>query len=48
MGWNTADLPHGVTNPLTSNITALYIYNQGTKIANFQAGFILNQESTFS
>jgi hypothetical protein len=48
MGWNNADLPHGVTNPLTSNITKFFLYNQGTKIANFQAGFALNQDSLFS
>jgi len=48
MGWNNMDLPHGATNPLTTNITALFLYNQGTKIANFQAGFALNQDSVFS
>ena len=48
MGWNNADLPHGATNPLTTNITGIYLYNQGTKIANFQAGFALNQDSVFS
>jgi|SRR5581483_1311951 len=58
LGWNNADLPHGFANPLTTNITKLFIYNLGTvggvtptgglKIANFQAGFLLNQDSVFS
>lgn len=48
MGWNNQDLPHGATNPLTTDITALYLYNQGSKIANFQAGFALQQDSVFS
>lgn len=48
MGWNNMDLPHGVTNPLTTNITKLFLYNQGTKIANFQAGFLTNQDTVTS
>lgn len=48
MGWNNQDLPHGATNPLTTNVTKFFLYNQGTKIANFQAGFALNQDSVFS
>ncbi len=57
LGWNSQDLPHGVTNPLTG-ITDLYVYNLGTvkgvtpttglKACNFQAGFLLNQEVTSS
>jgi hypothetical protein len=46
--WNNQDLPHGVTNPLTTNITKLFLYNEGTKVANFQAGFLLGQDSVFS
>ena len=48
MGWNNMDLPHGVTNPLTVNITKFFLYNHGTKIANFQAGFLLNQDTITS
>jgi hypothetical protein len=47
-GWNNLDLPHGVTNPLTVNITKLFLFNAGAKIANFQAGFILNQDTVTS
>ena len=46
--WNNADLPHGVTNPLTSNITKFFLYNEGLKIANFQAGFLLTQDTITS
>jgi hypothetical protein len=58
LGWNNADLPHGFVNPLTTNITSLFIYNLGTvngvvptaglKVANFQAGFLLNQDTVTS
>ena len=60
LGWNSQDLPHGVANPLAgvTTITKIYVFNKGTvkgvtpatglKICNFQAGFLLNQETTFS
>jgi hypothetical protein len=60
LGWNNQDLPHGVTNPLTgiTTVTDIYVFNTGLvkgvqptaglKIANFQAGFLLNQEVVFS
>jgi hypothetical protein len=57
IGWNNADLPHGTTNPITVDITKLYIYNKNTvngvapstpKTCNFQAGFLIEPESVYS
>jgi len=60
LGWNNQNLPQGVANPLAgvTTITKIYVYNKGTvkgvvpttgaKTCNFQAGFLLNQEVTFS
>src|SRR6266581_1346524 len=42
MGWNNKDLPHGVVNPITVDITDLYFYNLGAAIANVQCGFLLS------
>ena len=48
LGWNNLNIPPSLTNPLTTNITKLFLYNEGTKVANFQAGFLLNQSSITS
>jgi len=57
MAWNDQGFPLDESNPLTVDITKLYIKNKGTKngvapttpgAASFVAGFGLNTESTFS
>jgi hypothetical protein len=57
-GWNNADIPQPSSNPLTTNITALYFYNKGTvngvtpstglAAGTVLGGFLLEQESLFS
>ena len=60
LGWNSSDLPHGVANPLAgiTTVTDIYVFNKGTlkgvtpttglKVCNFQAGFLFQNETTFS
>lgn len=49
LAWNNAGWPvAGQACPLSVNVTKLFFYNQGSKIANVKAGFLLNQESQFS
>ena len=47
-GWNNADIPQPTSNPLTTNITKLFFYNEGTSVATVIGGFLLTQESQFS
>lgn len=37
--WNNT-LP--TSNPVTANITKIYVTNSGTKVANFRAAFLMN------
>src|ERR1043166_8370874 len=49
LAWNNASIPQPSANPLTTNITKLFVYNKSTtKTANFQAGFLTDQESITS
>jgi hypothetical protein len=48
LGWNNADIPQPSSNPLTTNITKLFFYNEGTATASVIGGFGLTQESQFS
>lgn len=48
IGWTSGMPAFFASNPLTVNITKLFFYNLGTKIANVQAGFLVNQDSVFS
>ena len=47
-GWNNADIPQPSANPLTTNITKLFFYNEGAAIATVTGGFLLTQDSVFS
>jgi len=56
--WNNANIPQPTANPLTVDVTALYIFNKGTvkgvtpltglKVALVIGGFLLEQESQYS
>jgi len=48
LGWNNASIPQPSSNPLTTNITKLFFYNEGTATATVIGGFLLTQESQFS
>lgn len=58
LAWNNVNLPQSTSNPLTTNITKLFIFNKGTvdgvtpttglATGYFKAGFLLGQESLFS
>lgn len=48
LAWNNASIPQPSANPLTVNITKLFFFNKGGKIASVTAGFLLNQDSVFS
>jgi hypothetical protein len=48
LGWNNASIPQPSSNPLTTNITKLFFYNEGTAAATVIGGFLLTQESQFS
>ncbi len=47
--WNDASIPQPSSNPLTTNITKLFFYNEGTATASVTGGFLLkNQDSVAS
>ncbi len=57
MAWNDQNFPINTTNPLTVDITKLYVRNKGTKdgvapttpgTATFNAGFGMSEEVQFS
>ncbi len=49
LAWNDANYPQPAANPLTTNITKLFFYNEGTAVAVVTGGFLLkNQESQYS
>jgi hypothetical protein len=48
LGWNNADIPLPSSNPLTTNVTKFFFYNEGTATATVTGGFLLNQDSLFS
>ncbi len=48
LAWNNADIPQPSSNPLTTNVTKFYFYNEGTATATVTGGFLLTQESQFS
>lgn len=39
ISWNNTQV---VANPITKNITDIYVTNSGATVANFRAGFLLN------
>ena len=52
-GWNNANIPLPMTNPLTTNVTKLFFFNKGTgtatpAVATVTAGFLLKQETQTS
>ena len=52
-GWNNANIPLPMANPLTTSITKLFFYNKGTgtatpAVALVTAGFLLKQETQTS
>lgn len=57
LAWNNQGFPISTSNPLTVDITKLFIRNKGTKngvapttptVATFNAGFLMAEESQFS
>lgn len=43
LAWNSGNNPNLGTNPLTTNVTAIYVVNAGAATATIKGGFLLNQ-----